>query len=177
MDTYFLGTIMPFPYDFAPLGWAPCEGQLLPIAQNAALFSLIGTAYGGDGRTNFALPRLIGPTAYAVAGQGQGPGLSPRAMGEVLGSDEVTLVGPELPAHNHPMTLYKGAPGSAAPTAGATLVDPGLTGLMPPGTPPATSLSPMTVGYAGGGQPHGNDQPSLQLTYCIALQGLFPSFQ
>jgi microcystin-dependent protein len=177
MDSIFIGTIMPFPYNFVPRGWMACNGQLLPIQQYSTLFALIGTTYGGNGTSNFALPNINGSTVRVVAGQGQGPGLSDYTIGESLGTDTVTLTSAEIPPHNHPMTLYRGTTNVATPTAGATLADPGMVGFLPPGSMPQTPLAPQTIGPAGSGQPHSNDQPTLQLFYCIAYVGDFPSFQ
>ncbi|MDE3080798.1 MAG: tail fiber protein [Paracoccaceae bacterium] len=179
MET-IMGTVMPFPYGFVPKGWEPCNGQLLPISSNSAMFALIGTLYGGDGRTNFALPQLNGTNGQpgrVAAGQGQGPGLSQRVMGEMLGEDEVTLTASEMPVHTHGFALYTaGAAASAAPTAGATLMAPASNGYLPPPAAQPTDLSPSTVMPAGQNAPHGNDQPTLDLVYCICTQGIFPSF-
>ena len=176
----FLGTVMPFPYTYAPLGWLPCNGQVLQISSNSALYSLIGAYYGGNGTTNFALPNLNGnpgQPSWAVAGQGAGPGLTPRSIGQKLGENNHTLTVGEMAMHNHPLSLFAGAAGTvAAPSAGATLVDPSFTGFMPPNTAPATTLAPQTVVPSGGGQSHQNDQPSLQFMYCICTNGIFPSF-
>lgn len=177
----FLGTVMPFPYNFVPTGWMACNGQLLPIRTYSALYSLIGTSYGGDGSTTFALPGLnntgTGQPSRVVAGQGPGPGLTPRTIGESFGEDSHTLTINEMARHNHPLTLYSGATGKGTtPTAGATLVDPVYTGFMPPATTPSTTLLPQTVGLNGGGLGHPNDQPSLQLYFCICYDGIFPSF-
>ncbi len=177
MDTVFIGTIMPFPYNFVPRGWMPCNGQLLPITSNTALFALIGTYYGGNGQTNFALPNINGSTVRVVVGQGQGPGLSDYSIGEMLGADSITLLPTDIPYHTHAMTLYRGTTNVAEPSAGATLIDPNTTGFLPAGTAPQTMLAPQTVAVAGGSQPHPNDQPTLQLYYCIATEGIFPSFQ
>lgn len=173
----YIGTIMPFPYNFVPNGWMACNGQLLPIQQYTTLFALIGTYYGGNGTTNFALPNINGSTVRVVVGQGQGPGLSDYTIGESLGVDTVTLISNEIPPHSHPMTLYRGTTNTATPTAGATLVDPGMNGFLPPGSQPQTPLAPQTIGPAGSGLPHANDQPTLQLYFCIAYTGIFPSFQ
>lgn len=175
-----LGTVMPFPYGFVPRGWAPCDGQLLPISSNTALFSLIGTYYGGDGRTTFALPQLNGTNGRpgrVAAGQGQGPGLSQRVMGEMLGEDEVTLTASQIPAHNHGLALYTaGASSSATPTAGATLMAPVSNGYLPPPAVAPNTLAPDAVIPAGQGAAHENDQPTLDLVFCICTQGTYPSF-
>lgn len=176
MDSFYVGTIMPFPYNFVPRGWLACSGQLVPISQYTMLFSLIGTYYGGNGQVNFALPNINGPTVRVVAGQGDGPGLSDYTIGQSVGTDTVSLASTEIPQHSHPMTLYRSTTNTATPTAGATLVDPGMTGFLPSGSLPQTVLAPQTVGPAGNGLPHSNDQPTLQLFFCIAYEGTYPSF-
>jgi microcystin-dependent protein len=180
MEVY-IGTVMPFPYNFVPKGWMACNGQILPLRSYTPLYSLIGTYYGGDGTTTFGLPSLnntgTGQPSRVVAGQGNGPGLTPRVIGEMFGENSHILIGNEMAAHNHPMSLYSGATGKvAAPSTGATLVDPAYTGFMPPTTTPPTTLLPQTVAPNGGGLGHPNDQPALQLYYCICYDGIFPSF-
>lgn len=179
MET-ILGTVASYPYTFVPMGWLPCDGQLLQIAQHQALFSLIGTVYGGDGKTSFALPNLNGgngaPTRV-VAGQGQGPGLSARSLGETLGADQQTLTEAQLPAHGHAMAMAATGPGaSAAPLPGAALVSEVSDGFLPAPVPQPTQFSPEAMAAAGGGAPHANDQPALGLIYCIAVTGIYPSF-
>jgi microcystin-dependent protein len=187
----FLSTILIWPPNFAPTGWALCAGQLLSINQNAALFSLLGTTYGGDGRTTFALPDLRG---RAPVGAGQGVGLSPYILGQVGGTENVTLTTNTLAAHTHqatPTGLSANVP--AVTTIGTTnqaspsvaLAAPADAGRNPiniySGGTPTQSLAPGTVtgsisvGSAGGGQPHANVQPYLALNYIIALQGIYPS--
>lgn len=178
----FIGTVMPFPYNFAPRGWFPCSGQLLSIASYSALYALIGVTYGGDGRTNFALPNLNTSTsdqAVRIAlGQGNGPGLTPRVIGQAFGEDAHTITTQEMPMHNHAFALFSGAQGKTeVPPAGGILVDPNYTGFVDPSiAPPDTTLAPVTIGPAGGGQAHNNDQPALSLFYCICYEGIFPSF-
>lgn len=161
-----------FGFNFAPRGWAFCNGQLLPISQNTALFSLLGTTYGGDGRSTFALPNLQGSTPIS---SGQGPGLSLRDLGEQSGSQTVTLLQSEIPAHTHLLQAYTGdVADSRAPGPAATL------GIPSPGlaySPTATGLQPMNfqaVAVAGGSLPHNNLQPYLTMNFCIAMQGVFP---
>lgn len=165
----FVAEIRIFPFNFAPQGWAWCDGQLLPLSQNTALFSLLGTTYGGNGATNFALPDLQG---RAPMQPGQGPGLSLHDLGEAGGSETVTLIESEMPNHSHTLraslddddsTLAQGhAPGQLsvtyAPVAGGT---------------PAT-MAPQSLAASGGDQPHNNMQPYLTFHFCIALQGVFP---
>lgn len=177
----FIGTVMPFPYNFVPRGWLACNGQILPIVSYTALFSLIGTYYGGNGQTNFALPHLNTTSNQVIrvaAGQGTGPGLTPRSIGQPLGTDTVTLLSTQLPRHDHPMTVYGSiASRSAVPTAGGAMVDPSYNGFVAPTPPPVmVPLSPSTVLPAGGNQAHPNDQPVLSLYFCIAYEGTFPSF-
>lgn len=160
----FVAEINLFPYNFCPRGWAWCDGQILPISQNTALFSLLGTTYGGDGRSTFALPNLNGRVAMHP---GQGPGLSRRDLGEQGGVEAVTLLQSEIPAHAHTVQASPSAATSANP---ATAV---------PGTTEAalyhsTGSTDGTLQPAGGGQPHNNMQPYLTLYYAIALQGVFP---
>lgn len=167
MTDPYLGEIRNFGFNFAPAGWALCQGQLLSIAQNTALFSLLGTQYGGDGRTTFALPDLRGRVPI---GFGQGPGLSARIQGEAKGTEAVTLASPETPAHNHPV----------AAASSATTKNP--TGAVPAFTPAGSSygttadvaMSPTMTGSSGGSQPHDNMQPYLVTNWCIALQGSYP---
>lgn len=164
----FLGQIMPVGFNFAPRGWALCNGQVLPIAQNTALFSLLGTTYGGDGRTTFALPDL---QARIPIGQSQGPGLSNRPLGSPGGADAVTLTTAQLPAHNH---LVQGAA-----VAGTSSYPGDQTWAQVRGRLYSTSgpdqMTGGAVAVTGGGQPHNNLPPYLVLYFAIALQGLFPS--
>jgi len=189
MSTPFLGMIILVPYNFAPRGWAFCQGQLLPISQNTALFSLLGTQYGGNGTTTFALPDLRGRVPN---GQGQGPGLSSYSIGQVGGAETVTLIVNQMPIHTHAITLgslaaaarAKGAPGNSQTPVGnvpaieaagvtATYSSQAPDSSMAPGTI-AISGAP-TAAAAGGGQPVQILQPYLTMSYCIALQGIFPS--
>jgi microcystin-dependent protein len=171
----FIGEIRLLPFNFAPRNWALCDGQLIPIQSNTALFSIIGTTYGGDGRTTFALPNLQG---QAVTGVGQGPGLSDWRWGEAAGTNSVTLSQAEMPAHNHTLTAYNN-PGSVSTPAADTFLarDTRAGGVMSymqtPGTADAQMASD-TLGAAGSSQSHENRQPLLALNYCIALTGVFP---
>jgi microcystin-dependent protein len=181
MTDQYVAEIRIFPFNFAPTGWATCDGQLLPISQNTALFSLLGTNYGGNGATTFGLPNLQGSAPIHVGGGGGGPGLTPRFLGEQGGSDTVSLLQSETPVHTH--SIQGGDPADFAdiatpdPPGG---VDPVLgksqnalayqtnttTGLV--------ALAPQALSPAGGDQPHTNLQPYLTLNFCIALQGVFP---
>ncbi len=167
----FLGQVILVGFNFAPRGWALCDGQLLPISQNAALFSLLGTTYGGDGRTTFALPDLRG---RAPIHQGQGSGLSARTIGSRLGVEEVTLTTNEMPAHTHSLNAFDGLANQQSPVRTVPATEPtGQTATY--STQPANSvMSPEAIGTTGGSQAHSNMQPSLTMNYCIALEGVFP---
>lgn len=177
MSQPYLGEIRIFACNFAPQGWAFCNGQLLAIRQNTSLFSLIGTYFGGDGTTTFALPNYQGAAAMNC---GNGPGLTSRVIGEMVGEPTVGLLNSEMPAHSH--SLSGATPGSGAgsveavntPTAQASL------GISNPGNcystdAPNTQFAPQAISLAGGSQPHMNMQPYAALNYCIAMQGVFPS--
>jgi len=179
MASPFVSEITIFAFNFAPAGWAQCQGQLLPISQNTALFSLLGTTYGGDGKSTFALPNMQDNTANSF---GQGPGLSLYDLGQVGGTPNVTLLTTELPAHSH----FFNATTNAANTLAASGNQPGLAkggdkqnalNANIYSTNPnlaTTALSPLAIGVTGGGLPHNNMQPYLTLNYCIAMQGVFP---
>jgi microcystin-dependent protein len=169
MADQFVAEIRIFPFNFAPQGWAFCDGQLLPISQNTALFSLLGTTYGGDGKSNFALPNMRGS---APMHPGQGPGLSLHDLGETAGSDTVTLLESEIPAHSHAVNA-SAADGTTGIPSGQ-LVANGVDVNMYTTTFTATALNANAVDPAGGDQPHSNLQPYLTLNFCIALQGVFP---
>jgi microcystin-dependent protein len=164
----FVAEIRMFPFNFPPKGWAFCNGQLMPISQNTALFSLLGTTYGGDGKSTFALPNL---QARFPMQPGQGPGLSLHDLGESAGSPTVTLTEAQLPQHAHALR--------AATTASQSSPADHVLGESPAARiyGPATSLVPMAstaVGPAGGGEPHENRQPYQTVSFCIALQGVYP---
>lgn len=170
MSNPFLAEIRVMPYNFAPQGWAQCDGQLMPISQNTALFSLLGTNYGGDGRVTFGLPNLGGRFAM---GAGQGAGLSPRVVGESAGQSYVSLLTGEMPAHGHGL-MAGTTPASTSP-AGNVMAPTAVGGgnvYRAPGT--AAPMAGVAIGAAGAGQPHENRQPYLALNFCIALQGIFP---
>jgi microcystin-dependent protein len=165
----FLGEIRLLPYNFAPQGWAFCNGQILPITQNTALFSLLGTTYGGNGTNNFALPDLRGRVPIS---SGQGPGLSEYLLGEVAGSENVTLTSNEMPTHIHQVVANNG-PGTATRPAGAVPARTGTSNYA--AAPDGTPMNAGMISSAGGSQPHQNLQPLLVLNFCIAMQGIFPS--
>jgi microcystin-dependent protein len=161
----FLSEIRIFSFGFAPRGWALCNGQLLPINQNQALFSLLGTTYGGNGQTNFALPNLRGKTPLHTGGQ------IGVLLGQVGGEASHTLTNSEMPAHTHVAQGSNNNGDNVVPTGNVFGVVAGLYG---PANA-ATSLQPGSITNVGGSQPHENRQPFLTLSFCIALQGIFPS--
>jgi microcystin-dependent protein len=173
MTDPFVAEIRIFAGNFAPTGWAMCNGQILPISQNTALFSLLGTMYGGDGKSNFALPNLMDS---APLQQGQGNGLSNYNQGEAGGEPQVMLLESEIPAHRHPVK---------ASTAQGTQTDPnGMTWGVPhaargtnmyTATPPASQMSPIGFSVSGNDLPHNNMMPFLALTFIIAMQGIYPT--
>jgi microcystin-dependent protein len=171
MANPFVAEIRIFPFNFAPKGWAFCDGQLLPLSQNTALFSLLGTTYGGDGKSNFGLPNMQGSSPMQP---GQGPGLSLHDLGESAGSDTVTLLESEIPSHSHQLMdninpAQLAAPG---PTESYARSNPGNA--YKATTTSLTPFSPNAIAPAGGGQPHNNLMPYLTLNFCIAMQGVFP---
>lgn len=170
MSEPFLAEIRIMAFDFPPRGWAACNGQLMPISQNSALFALLGVNYGGDGRTNFALPNLQGRMPMQA---GFGPGLSPHTLGETGGSASVTLLHTDMPAHSHQM-MHSGA--SASTSAPGPSTGFGRTTSAQVYTSGSTiAATPQSLAPSGGGTPHNNLQPYLALTFCIALQGIWPS--
>ncbi|GGA12684.1 tail Collar domain-containing protein [Paenibacillus marchantiophytorum] len=168
----FVGEICLFPFNFAPKGWAFCNGQLLPISQNTALFSLLGTYYGGDGKSTFALPDLQGRVPMHP---GQGAGLSLYDLGQTGGSDTVTLLNAELPIHSHSLQ-YGATPGSQEAPTGQIWKDTGgrRGALAYTGAVNTAAMGAEAILPSGGGQPHNNMQPYLTLNFCIALQGVYP---
>ena len=168
----FVAEIRIFPFNFAPRGWAFCNGQILPISQNTALFSLLGTTYGGNGKSNFALPDLQG---RAPMHPGQGPGLSLHDLGETSGSETVTLLESEIPAHPHSMSANAFPANLQAPSAARSLAEStGGIAYKPPAGATTTTMAFESVSLAGRSQPHNNLQPFLTFNICIALQGVFP---
>ncbi len=183
MATPYIGQIEAFAFDFAPRGWAMCAGQILGIAQNQALFALLGTTFGGNGTSTFALPDLRGA---AVIGQGTGLGLTPREVGQAFGEENHTLTAAETPIHQHALQVISN-PNTAqnVTTPDSTVILSQTTGLAADGqslnfdiyvadTAPNQALSGTVIGVTGG-QAHTNQMPSLVVNFCIALTGVFPS--
>lgn len=173
----FIGEIRAFPFSFAPKGWALCNGQLMAISSNTALFSILGITYGGDGKATFGLPNLQG---RVVVAPGQGPGLSAWSLGEVQGADFVTLTSGEMPAHTHEVTGMNNTGTQAAPGGDCYLSrdvrgGSGVVQYMQTGGAPSAAMAPDTLLAGGGSQPHENRQPFLVLSYCIALTGEYPA--
>lgn len=169
----FVGQIIMAGFNFAPRGYALCNGQLLSIAQNTALFSLLGTTYGGNGTTTFALPNLQGRIPNH---QGQGPGLSPRTLGEQAGSETVTLINSQMPMHNH-LPMVSNVAGAVTNPNGMFLSassDEAASAMFRP-TADGSTMNPQTLGLAGGNQPHENMQPYLVISFSIAMEGIYPS--
>jgi len=172
MSDQFVAEIRIFPFNFAPTGWAFCDGQLMPISQNTALFALLGTTYGGDGKSTFALPNLQGS---APMQQGQGQGLTDRFLGEQSGVESVTLLVSEIPLHTHSMmaSVENATQGTLSPNI--TLASSVSGSLYQDNTNQnLVQMAPQALPPAGGGLPHNNMQPYLTLNFCIALQGIFP---
>jgi len=178
MSSPFVAEITMFAFNFAPKGWALCAGQLLPISQNTALFSLLGTSYGGDGKSTFGLPNLQGMAAVC---QGQGSGLSPYFVGEAIGSENVTLISSEMPSHNHGFTATTDTGTTLTSTSNqlAKAQNGGkqasFTGNYLNTAGVNITMSPACTSPTGSGFPHNNMQPYLTLNFCIALQGVFPA--
>jgi len=175
MDNIYVGEIRIFSMPFAPKGWAQCNGQLLPIAQNQALFSILGTTYGGNGTTTFALPDMRGRVALSSGRSMTGTTYS---LGESAGTENVTLLTSNLPMHNHIIAAIT-TPGTVASPVGAYFansLDAGFNGV-PVYVPsnPNVIMNPGAITNTGGNQPHNNMQPSLVTNFCIALQGIYPS--
>jgi microcystin-dependent protein len=177
MSDQFVAEIRIFPLNFAPTGWAFCDGQLMPISQNTALFALLGTTYGGDGKSTFGLPNM---QDNAPMQPGTSTGLSQRFLGEASGVETVTLLQSEMPFHTHSVQAANVNGNTDQPTGAALsrgqFSFQGNSGSVPyyfTGAP-ATMMAPQAIAPAGGGLPHSNMQPYLTLNFCIALQGIFP---
>jgi microcystin-dependent protein len=182
MSDQYVAEIRIFGFGFAPRGWAVCAGQLMAIQQNTALFSLLGTTYGGNGTTTFALPNLMGNIPIHIGRSQPGPGLSVYDLGETGGTTTVTLLSEEMAAHSHSpvATTATGTVGTSAGNQPAKAFFGNLQGntqglFYSSVTTPATQLPNQAIGALGGNQPHNNMMPTLFLNYCIALQGAFPA--
>ena len=166
----FMAEVRIFGFNFAPKGWAFCNGQLIPISQNTALFSLLGTTYGGDGKSTFALPNIQG---NVVMGPGQGPGLSDYSLGEMSGSDTVTLTTQDMPSHSHGLLANnQDAADTNVVSPTASLATSGGGGLYQAAS--NAQLNAQALALAGQSQPHHNMQPYLAMNFCIAMQGVYP---
>ncbi|MGJ4803145.1 phage tail protein [Luteimonas sp. SDU82] len=180
MSEFFMGQIMMAGFGFPPRNWALCHGQLVPINQNQALFSLLGTQYGGNGVTNFALPDLRGRTPVGYASSVD-PSWQPPAtqIGQAAGVEATTLVPSQLPAHGHQVAASTAPGNSRVPSARTFATSTNSRGdalpLYANGSGPLVALAPQTVATAGNSQPHPNMQPYMTISFCIALQGIFPS--
>lgn len=175
MTEPYLGEIQIFGFNFAPRNWALCNGATLGIAQYTALFSLLGTTYGGNGTTTFMLPDLQG---NAACNQGQGPGLTDRTIGETFGSTGVTLVGTQMPSHQHGIAVFAQndpTKRAASPSPGNGLASP-TAAAFAPGSSTIQPFAQNLIGPTGNNQPHDNQQPYLAMNFCIALEGIYPSF-
>jgi microcystin-dependent protein len=173
MSNPYLAEIRILSCNFAPLGWAFCNGQLLPISQNTALFSLVGTFYGGDGKSTFGLPNLQG---MAALGMGQGPGLSQRDLGETGGEQAVTVLQSQMASHNHLANCVTGPGTSNTPTANVWAEDGVTRGKkVYATTTDGTQMNTGTLAINGGSQPHNNMPPYLVLNFVIAMQGVYPA--
>lgn len=168
----FVAEIRVFPFNFPPKGWAFCNGQLLPLSQNTALFSLLGTVYGGDGKSTFALPNLEGS---APVHPGQATGGSQYFLGQAGGSETITLLQTEMPQHVHQLMAANGDPAESNIPTGNALARSNVFVYSTTLTPLAQMASPQALAPNGGGQPHNNMMPYLTLSFCIALQGVFPA--
>ncbi|PWT93995.1 MAG: phage tail protein [Blastocatellia bacterium] len=173
MADAFLAEIRIFPFNFAPSHWAFCDGQLMPISQNTALFSLLGTTYGGDGKSTFALPDMQG---NAPMQPGQGQGLSLRDLGEQSGVESISLLISETPFHTHSLRAHNADQADAQNPSATTVLAQSANGFAYQSNTSQnlTTLNPQALSPAGGSLPHNNMQPYLTLNFCIALQGIFP---
>lgn len=167
----FVAEVRVFGFNFAPIGWARCDGQLMPLSQNTALFSLLGTTYGGNGLSTFALPNLQGS---APMHPGQGPGLSLHDLGETGGEEAITLLTSEMPAHSHLVQVATGNPAESNSPDGAVLSTTNRAVFTTVAPPAGNYMSAQAIGTAGSSLPHNNMQPYVTMNFCIALQGVFP---
>jgi len=176
MTTPFIGEIQLFGFSFPPYQWAFCNGTLIPIQQNTALFSLLGAEFGGNGQTNFQLPNFAG---RAACNQGASPGLSPREIGESFGHNSITLTQAQMPAHSHGFSVFNQndpMKRSGTPAPGAELASP-TTAVFASNASANVQFAPNMINAAGGGEPHENSQPYIAVNFSISLAGAFPSFE
>lgn len=172
MSEPFIGQITLFAGNFAPRGWAFCQGQLLAIAQNTALFSILGTTYGGNGTTTFALPDLRGRVPLQ---QGQGPGLPPYQLGQMGGEPSVTLIINQIPIHSHSLNIDPNSGDQITPQGHVLAAEASGAAAVYSASQPSNIMNPASIGGTGGNQPHDNMQPYLGLNYIIAMEGIYPS--
>ena len=172
MSDPFIGEIRCFGFNFNPRGWTSCNGQLLPIAQNTALFSILGTTYGGNGTTNFGLPDLRGRVPIHA---GNGAGLTPVQLGEQSGSESITLQTSEMPSHSHTFSGTTASADDKRPTAGSVFATAAAGAYYAAPGAGLTAIKPTTVAAAGGSLAHNNMQPYLALNWCICMHGVFPA--
>ena len=168
----FIGQIQAFPYNFAPRGWALCDGQLLAISQYQALFSLLGTTYGGDGRTTFGLPDLRGRVPIH---SGNGPGLTSRRLGQRAGAEKESLTTNQIPSHSHSVVIKALEEGNSDDPEGKLIAGNGLSSFGSDNSSTLKNLKPIDSSNTGASQSHNNMQPFLCVNFCIALTGIFPS--
>jgi microcystin-dependent protein len=169
----FVGQIIAVGFNFAPTGWVLCDGRLLPISEYDVLFTLLGTTFGGDGQNTFAVPDLRGRSPL---GQGSGPGLPPAFVGQVAGSEQVTLTGPQIAAHSHPLMASSGTGTVSKPSSATVLANQSNALVSMYGQAPGNAtLAPPAIGSAGGNQPHENRQPYKTVNYIISTVGIYPS--
>ena len=174
MSDPFVGEIQIFGFNYAPYGWMACNGATLQIQQYPALYSLINTTYGGDGKTTFMLPNLV---SRAACSQGTGTNLTPRAIGQSFGQAAVTLTSEQMPSHTHTMNIFAVADNKqAAPVNNGCLSTPSKASAYAATATSGTTFASNTIGNTGSGQPHENLQPVLPLNFCIAVFGVFPNF-
>lgn len=171
MDPY-IGDVRLFAGNFAPVGWVLCNGALLSISENDALFALIGTTFGGDGITNFAVPDLRG---RVPVGQGTGPGLTPRSIGQTFGVESVTLLSQQMPSHNHSFNASSAAATAAVPAANVFAQPTDLVYTEVPAQPDQQTMNAASVQSSGGTQPHDNIMSTTAINYIMCVQGVFPS--
>lgn len=172
MSDPYIGEIRMFAGNYAPLGWALCDGTVMSISENESLFTLIGTTYGGDGQSTFALPDMRGRLPLH---QGAGPGLTTRVMGQAFGSEAVTLLETQMPSHTHTLVASTADATASVPTGAVPAGQPGDTLYLPSPTVPPVSMSPNALQVTGGSQPHDNTMPFLCVNFIISLFGIFPS--